>query len=67
LDEYWATEQPKVDVLRSTGLYAKAGTIVEIAVAKDFITKIQVISTVLSKLSLFYKVLSIKTLNKRIS
>ena len=51
LDEYWAPEQPKVDVLRSTGLYAKAGTAVEIAVAKDFLNKIQVISTAVSKLS----------------
>jgi hypothetical protein len=43
LDEYWAAKQPKVDPIRSTGLYAKAGTIVEVTVAKEHINQIKVI------------------------
>jgi hypothetical protein len=32
------------DLFKSTGLYAKAGTIVEVTLAKDLIGKIKVIS-----------------------
>ena len=43
LDTFWADKQPKEDLLRSTGLYAKAGTLVEVTVAKELIDKIKVL------------------------
>jgi hypothetical protein len=43
LDEFWAGEQKFFDLFKSTGLYAKAGTIVEVTLAKDLIGKIKVI------------------------
>jgi hypothetical protein len=44
LDTFWADKQSNFDPLRSTGLYAKAGTIIEITVAKELIGKIMVIT-----------------------
>ena len=43
LDEFWPENNYLTDLLRSTGLYAKAGTIVEVTVAKDLFDKIKVI------------------------
>jgi hypothetical protein len=43
LDEFWPENNYLTDLLRSTGLYAKAGTMVEVTVAKDLIDKIKVI------------------------
>ncbi len=43
MDEFWAGEQKFFDLFKSTGLYAKAGTIVEVTLAKDLIGKIKVI------------------------
>jgi hypothetical protein len=43
LDEFWPENLYLFDLLRSTGLYAKAGTIIEVTVAKDLIGKIKVI------------------------
>jgi hypothetical protein len=42
LDEFWAVKQPNFEPLRSTGLYAKAGKLIEITVAKELIGKIMV-------------------------
>jgi hypothetical protein len=44
LDTFWADKQAIFDPLRSTGLYAKAGKIIEITVAKELIGKIMVIT-----------------------
>ena len=44
MDEFWADKQPMSDLFKSTGLYAKAGTIVEVTLAKELIGKIKVIS-----------------------
>ena len=45
LDKYWSDKQFIAVLLRSTGLYAKAGTIVEVTVAKELIGKMKVIHT----------------------
>jgi hypothetical protein len=42
LDEFWPENLYLIDMLRSTGLYAKAGTVVEVTVAKDLFDKIKV-------------------------
>jgi hypothetical protein len=42
LGPYWAAKQPKVTPLRATRLYAKAGTVVEVIVAKEHLNKIKV-------------------------
>ena len=44
MDEFWPENLYLIDMLRSTGLYAKAGTIVEVTLAKELIGKIKVIS-----------------------
>ena len=44
MDTFWADKQAIFDPLRSTGLYAKAGKIIEITVAKELIGKIMVIT-----------------------
>ncbi len=44
MDTFWADKQANFDPLRSTGLYAKAGKLIEITVAKELIGKIMVIT-----------------------
>ena len=44
MDTFWADKQANFDPLRSTGLYAKAGKLIEITVAKELIGKIMVIA-----------------------
>ena len=40
MDEYWEASRPKVaHTWKSTGLYAKAGTIVEIEVPAELVNK----------------------------
>jgi len=43
LDDYWETSRPKTPFLwKSTGLYAKAGTIVEVTVPAELVNNSQV-------------------------
>ena len=43
MDEYWEESRPKEEYIwKSTGLYAKAGTVVEVKVPDELVNKSQV-------------------------